>query len=67
MPIVDCAFGDSLYNSVLYRAARRLMAESYTKAFGDGPHNFDYGQVTRTAPELALPLLSSTPLQREDI
>ncbi|GFU20133.1 uncharacterized protein TNCV_2557261 [Trichonephila clavipes] len=35
------------------------------RAFGDGPRNF--GQVTWTTPELAPPLLTTTPHQREDV
>ncbi|GFW75762.1 hypothetical protein TNCV_4429451 [Trichonephila clavipes] len=27
----------------------------YTRAFGDGPRNFEHGQVTRTTPKLELP------------
>ncbi|GFV58592.1 hypothetical protein TNCV_646661, partial [Trichonephila clavipes] len=27
----------------------------YTRAFGDGPHNFEHGQLTWTTPELAPP------------
>ncbi|GFV51720.1 uncharacterized protein TNCV_1320761 [Trichonephila clavipes] len=39
----------------------------YTRAFGDGPRNFEHGQVTWTTPELAPPLLTPTPHQREDV
>ncbi|GFV74650.1 uncharacterized protein TNCV_5130921 [Trichonephila clavipes] len=40
---------------------------SYTRAFGDGPRNFEPWQVTWTTPELAPPLLTTTPHQREDV
>ncbi|GFV11372.1 hypothetical protein TNCV_3923211 [Trichonephila clavipes] len=33
----------------------------YTRAFGDGPRNLNHGQVTWTTPELATPLLTTTP------
>ncbi|GFY36588.1 uncharacterized protein TNCV_27931 [Trichonephila clavipes] len=40
----------------------------YTRAFGDGPHVIlNHGQVTWTTPELAPPLLTTTPHQREDV
>ncbi|GFU47090.1 hypothetical protein TNCV_2616591 [Trichonephila clavipes] len=39
---------------------------SYTRAFGDGPRNFNHSQVTWTTPELA-PLLTTTSHQREDV
>ncbi|GFX25315.1 uncharacterized protein TNCV_1274751 [Trichonephila clavipes] len=42
-----------------------LLTVSYTRAFGDGPRN--HGQVTWTTPELAPPLLTTTPHQREDV
>ncbi|GFU47217.1 hypothetical protein TNCV_3000241 [Trichonephila clavipes] len=41
------------------------MTMSYTRAFSDGPR--DFGQMTRATPELAPPLLTTTPHQREDI
>ncbi|GFY23376.1 hypothetical protein TNCV_3940721 [Trichonephila clavipes] len=34
---------------------------SYMRAFGDGPLILNHGQVTRTTPELAPPLLTTTP------
>ncbi|GFU51798.1 uncharacterized protein TNCV_855731 [Trichonephila clavipes] len=40
---------------------------SYTRAFGDRPRNLNHGQVTWTTPELAPPLLTTTPHQREDV
>ncbi|GFT38077.1 uncharacterized protein TNCV_4103151 [Trichonephila clavipes] len=40
---------------------------SYTRDFGDRPRNFNHGQVTWTAPELAPPLLTITTQQREDV
>ncbi|GFV26056.1 hypothetical protein TNCV_4398681 [Trichonephila clavipes] len=40
---------------------------SYTRAFGDGPRILNHGQVTWTTPELAPPLLTTTPHQREDV
>ncbi|GFW15919.1 uncharacterized protein TNCV_4431921 [Trichonephila clavipes] len=39
---------------------------SYTRAFGDGPRNLNHGQVTWTTPELAPPLITTIPRQRED-
>ncbi|GFT93960.1 uncharacterized protein TNCV_2133441 [Trichonephila clavipes] len=39
----------------------------YTRAFGDGPRNFEPWSVTWTTPELAPPLLTTPPHQREDI
>ncbi|GFU01951.1 uncharacterized protein TNCV_1524371 [Trichonephila clavipes] len=35
--------------------------DSYTRAFRDGPRSFEHGQVTWTTPELAPPLLTTTP------
>ncbi|GFX65140.1 uncharacterized protein TNCV_4820311 [Trichonephila clavipes] len=40
---------------------------SYTRAFGDQPRHFEPWQVTWTTPELAPPLLTTTPHQREDV
>ncbi|GFT09574.1 uncharacterized protein TNCV_4947541 [Trichonephila clavipes] len=40
---------------------------SYTRAFGDGHVILNHGQVSWTTPELAPPLLTSTPHQREDV
>ncbi|GFT30316.1 hypothetical protein TNCV_2376201 [Trichonephila clavipes] len=40
---------------------------SYTRAFGDGPRNFEPGQVMETTDELAPPLQTSTLHQREDV
>ncbi|GFT51740.1 uncharacterized protein TNCV_4440411 [Trichonephila clavipes] len=38
------------------------------EGFGDGPRNFlNHGQVTWTTPELAPPLLTTTPHQWEDV
>ncbi|GFV31978.1 uncharacterized protein TNCV_4195401 [Trichonephila clavipes] len=39
------------------------------RAFGDGTrnHHLNHGQVTWTTPELAPPLLTTIPHQREDI
>ncbi|GFU84414.1 uncharacterized protein TNCV_994441 [Trichonephila clavipes] len=42
-------------------------AEIYTRAFGDGPRHLNHGQVTWKTPELAPPLLTTTPHQREDV
>ncbi|GFV08575.1 hypothetical protein TNCV_2892901 [Trichonephila clavipes] len=44
-----------------------LRIPSYTKAFGDGPRNLNHGQVKWTTLELAPPLLTTTPHQREDV
>ncbi|GFW23181.1 uncharacterized protein TNCV_3802811 [Trichonephila clavipes] len=41
---------------------------SYSRALGDGQQwSNDNGQVTWTTPELAPPLLTTTPHQREDV
>ncbi|GFS91002.1 hypothetical protein TNCV_2120001 [Trichonephila clavipes] len=37
------------------------------KTFGDGPRNFEHGQVTRTTSELASLLLTTTLHYREDV
>ncbi|GFW92694.1 hypothetical protein TNCV_520101 [Trichonephila clavipes] len=37
----------------------------YTRAFGDGPRNFEPWSSDVTTPELAPPLLTTTPHQRE--
>ncbi|GFW34086.1 uncharacterized protein TNCV_287701 [Trichonephila clavipes] len=42
-----------------------LKTAIYTRAFGDGPRNFE--PWSRTTPELAPPLLTTTPHQREDV
>ncbi|GFU78958.1 hypothetical protein TNCV_307991 [Trichonephila clavipes] len=41
--------------------------KSYTRAFGDGPRNFEPWSSDVDAPELAPPLLTTTPHQREDV
>ncbi|GFV17186.1 hypothetical protein TNCV_336741 [Trichonephila clavipes] len=42
-----------------------LLFNPYTRAFGDGPCNFEpWSRVTWTTPELAPPLLTTTPHQR---
>ncbi|GFW44284.1 hypothetical protein TNCV_1747131 [Trichonephila clavipes] len=57
----------------LKSASKRLSSSSdarpmaYSRAFGDGPRNLNHGQVTWTTPELAPPLLTTTPHQREDV
>ncbi|GFV49485.1 uncharacterized protein TNCV_4544681 [Trichonephila clavipes] len=40
---------------------------SFTRAFGDAHVILNHGQVTWTKPELAAPLLTTTPHQREDV
>ncbi|GFW51022.1 uncharacterized protein TNCV_3593041 [Trichonephila clavipes] len=40
---------------------------SYTRAFGDGPRNFEPWSSDVETPELAPPLLTTTPHQREDV
>ncbi|GFX01996.1 uncharacterized protein TNCV_371851 [Trichonephila clavipes] len=40
---------------------------SYSRAFGYGPCNLNHGQVTWITPELAPPLLTTTPHHREDV
>ncbi|GFW09139.1 hypothetical protein TNCV_315501 [Trichonephila clavipes] len=39
------------------------LTRTYTRAFDDGPRNFNHSQVTWTTPELAPPLLTITPQQ----
>ncbi|GFU16236.1 uncharacterized protein TNCV_2169151 [Trichonephila clavipes] len=56
------AFGDGLVAGV---SGGQGIESCCTRAFGDGPRNF--GQVTWMTPELAPPLLTTTPHQREDI
>ncbi|GFW47659.1 uncharacterized protein TNCV_2828521 [Trichonephila clavipes] len=43
------------------------LTSTYTRAFGDGPVILNHGQVTWATPELAPPLLTTTPHQREDV
>ncbi|GFV83877.1 hypothetical protein TNCV_387851 [Trichonephila clavipes] len=44
-----------------------VLERGYTRAFGDGPRNLNHVQVTWTTPELAPPLLTTTPHQPEDV
>ncbi|GFW89422.1 uncharacterized protein TNCV_3967121 [Trichonephila clavipes] len=49
------------------RAAEIVDRESYTRAFGNDHVILNHGQVMWTTPELAPPLLTPTPHQREDV
>ncbi|GFU65520.1 hypothetical protein TNCV_634431 [Trichonephila clavipes] len=42
-----------------------LSRYNHTMTLRDGPRNLNHGQVTRMTPELAPPLLTITPLQRD--
>ncbi|GFX30526.1 hypothetical protein TNCV_3461771 [Trichonephila clavipes] len=53
------AWGPRIINTTV--ATPLIALFSCTKAFGDGPRNFERGQVTRTTPELEPPLLTTTP------
>ncbi|GFW27647.1 uncharacterized protein TNCV_765291 [Trichonephila clavipes] len=52
-------------NLIIHQA--KHCGRNYTRAFGDGPRNFEPWSVTWTTPELAPPLLTTTPHQREDV